>query len=624
MDPNMRKRGWSISSLQDNNNNNTSSRPRANTDHSEDTLTAAEKQELLNDFPTDELNNDDEECDRKNQRDDNDDDDEEDELEMFGDDSSSSSDEDDDDDDNNQPKKKRKLNNKTSTIPTPKKQRHGEDENENNSKDDQQDDQQDDVEMERQAKLEEAKKRLSKWSQRLFDPDRPRGLVQAPEVIPLNDEFLTQFGKREKELDKAIGRDIGIHVEDLDEAIDAEENGNDENDNETETKTKKSSSAGKGHKVKIANLSYTTSKLDITRTCERYGPVLEVQLPMDENNDQLSKGRAFITFENSDDRDKFVKNMNEKSLGGRIVRVLAMSDDTRKRTRDNGARPSSGVGGGALARYYKKDITTKCFRCGQVGHMSGQCPNEEQQKPCPLCAKTGHDSYSCPLSKICFNCGVPGHINRECPERRGIPRRMVCTTCFVSGHHRYQCRERGSNIPSYNATCLVCGKTGHFMCEQMRWFFGLKGISCHNCGMADHHGSQCDRPSVDQCVRSGEVVLQELERAESMSLMEELENSRNKDSRRGDSRQRQRDNDYSRSKSQPPSKFHVQEQSSSYGRISFNGNRNSYQDERGRKQHRRDDDYVEDDRGRSRHRSNRNQGNQRHGSRSHSGKRGYK
>jgi len=303
---------------------------------------------------------------------------------------------------------------------------------------------------------------------------------------------------------------------------------------------------------------------------------------MDEQNTSRSKGRAYIVFESTADAGSFVEKMNEKSFEGRILRIGTSADKPRGRDSLGGSKK------GGLARYWEKDITTKCFRCGGVGHMSGQCPNEEQSKPCPLCAKTGHDSYSCALSRICFNCGVPGHINRECPERRGLPRRIVCGACFISGHHRWECRERIRNIPSYGATCLVCGKAGHFMCDEMKWFFGLKGISCFNCGRSGHHGSNCDRPKIDECARNPDLFLKEIERAEAVSLSDELEeqrqkrmdDERNRNRNRGRDRdrstdRRDRDDNQSRAKSQPPSRFQApQNQASNYGRIqSSNSNR---------------------------------------------------
>lgn len=69
----------------------------------------------------------------------------------------------------------------------------------------------------KEQRVEVAKKKLSKWAARLFDPDRPRGLVEAPRTIPLNDEFLTAFGKREKEFDDQLGRNINIDQEIVDD-----------------------------------------------------------------------------------------------------------------------------------------------------------------------------------------------------------------------------------------------------------------------------------------------------------------------------------------------------------------------------------------------------------------------
>ena len=79
--------------------------------------------------------------------------------------------------------------------------------------------------------IEKAKQKLSKWSLRLFDPNRPKGPVEPPSIIPLNDEFITAFGKREKSYDESIGRTIDLDRENLDIVeIDSDE----DNDEETE------------------------------------------------------------------------------------------------------------------------------------------------------------------------------------------------------------------------------------------------------------------------------------------------------------------------------------------------------------------------------------------------------
>ena len=101
----------------------------------------------------------------------------------------------------------------------------------------------------------------------------------------------------------------------------------------------------------------------------------------------------------------------------------------------------------------------------------------------------------------------------------------------------------------------------------MHWFFGLKGITCFNCG-GSHHGSQCDRPRVEDCARNGELVLDELDRAGARSLSEEVEF---KKKQRGNDNNRDRDSQL-RARSQPQKKkFCIDMQSSNYGRILYTG-----------------------------------------------------
>ncbi|KAL3902961.1 MAG: hypothetical protein SGARI_005592, partial [Bacillariaceae sp.] len=112
--------------------------------------------------------------------------------------------------------------------------------------------------------LEHAKQRLSKFGARLFDPNRIKGgLVEPPMVIPLNDEFLTAFGKREKDFDKQIGRkkDYGEEIK-----SDDEDDG-DENSKQTPSKKKTAPATKKesrkslstaSTKIKINNLNYRT------------------------------------------------------------------------------------------------------------------------------------------------------------------------------------------------------------------------------------------------------------------------------------------------------------------------------------------------------------------------------
>lgn len=398
-----------------------------------------------------------------------------------------------------------------------------------------------------QEQLNMAKNKLSKWAARLFDPNRPRGLVEAPQVIPLNDEFLTAFGKREKEYDALSGKEIEIDQTSLD-IIDISDGGDGNDDDSVKGRGKKSTNKNEKKvdfskmdkcKVKISNLSYKTTTATIARTCGQVGPVVDVNLILDDNGQ--SSGRAYVVFEDHESAVTFSERHHEKTLEGRTLYIgLASSSGGRKSLDPSKKRQES--------RYWDRDISTKCNSCGEVGHIARECPNEEKLRPCSLCAGLGHEMWSCPMKSVCFNCGLPGHVVRDCNQRRGLPERRVCTICFMGSHHRFDCREWPWDAPTRDSLCMQCGQKGHLMCNEMRWFFGLKGTSCFNCGEKGHTGIRCNRPDVDVCQKNPDIASQEVEMAGTISLSDQLSNQKSSRESR-DSRQRDSN---PRARSQPP------------------------------------------------------------------------
>jgi len=362
---------------------------------------------------------------------------------------------------------------------------------------------------------------LSKFVRRILDPNRkPLGLVEPPAVIPLNDEFLQAFGQREKEYDQQTGIDRNevIDTEPIDDSQDdVVDVDNSSNKNSQQEETKHEPIAER--KVKFVNLKYTTPMELLQEECLNFGPLEEVNMIMDSTDPDgtINTGRAYVTFQNAKDAQNCVDQQCGGAVDGRSVRVSMANART--------ATPGGGGGSGKTRnardekRYWQKDVSTKCFRCGQVGHMAADCTNDAKATICPLCALPDqHDMRSCPLNRICFNCGIPGHINRECPIPRGSqPQRQVCSICCGSGHNRFQCpRSDPSTWASIqrDAICSVCGEKGHFQCTDLKWFFGLEGVFCYNCGGKGHVGNQCNRPNLNDLGRNDEWAQKEIERAE--------------------------------------------------------------------------------------------------------------
>lgn len=411
--------------------------------------------------------------------------------------------------------------------------------------------------------------RLSKWAARLFDPDRPRGLVQAPQTIPLNDEFLQAFGRREKDTvrGKALELDIQHTIVDNDDndesstkvSGDTETPEMDEAATATTITITGSRTDRKKRKIKITNLKYSTTAATLQEACESFGPVELTNLIMQtESGGHLNAGLAYVTFQHATSAQACVEGL--KLVDHRTPNVTLAAGGGK-------AGASSGPSAATASRYFvpaaavlAESLSIKCFRCGAPGHMAASCPNEAVRKPCPLCASLDHEMRFCPVRTVCFNCGIPGHISRECPRSRGtLPQRRLCTVCYQTfSHSKADCRPTSSAVVPPDAAlaiCAVCGRTGHYLCRPLQWFFGLQGVSCSkwyvravvdccltfsvarllttsshciclldfgSSGRPGHIGAHCVRPDLEVCARNEEIVCHEIEMASTVSSVEEF------------------------------------------------------------------------------------------------------
>ncbi|CAH0476108.1 unnamed protein product [Peronospora belbahrii] len=109
-------------------------------------------------------------------------------------------------------------------------------------------------------------------------------------------------------------------------------------------------------------------------------------------------------------------------------------------------------------RYFITDLATKCFHCGEVGHMANVCTNDKLQPPCYYCALRGHQSWVCP-NLPCANCLQLGHQEQDCDNR--TIKIESCGICGRAGHLDEDCNNIGSQEL---LTCMVCTKVGHLHC----------------------------------------------------------------------------------------------------------------------------------------------------------------
>ncbi|XP_048357739.1 zinc finger CCHC-type and RNA-binding motif-containing protein 1 isoform X1 [Sphaerodactylus townsendi] len=110
--------------------------------------------------------------------------------------------------------------------------------------------------------------------------------------------------------------------------------------------------------VYVSNLPFSLTNNDLYRIFSKYGKVVKVTIMKDKDT-RKSKGVAFILFLDKESAQNCSRALNNKQLFGRLIKASIAIDNGRAaefiRRRN----------------YYDK---SKCYECGETGHLSYACP----------------------------------------------------------------------------------------------------------------------------------------------------------------------------------------------------------------------------------------------------------
>ncbi|XP_069832091.1 zinc finger CCHC-type and RNA-binding motif-containing protein 1 [Dendropsophus ebraccatus] len=110
--------------------------------------------------------------------------------------------------------------------------------------------------------------------------------------------------------------------------------------------------------VYVSNLPFSLTNNDLHRIFSKYGKVVKVTILKDKES-RRSKGVAFVLFLDKEPAQSCVRGLNNKQLFGRVIKASIAIDNGR-----------------ATEFIRRKNYTDKsrCYECGDTGHLSYACP----------------------------------------------------------------------------------------------------------------------------------------------------------------------------------------------------------------------------------------------------------
>jgi len=120
------------------------------------------------------------------------------------------------------------------------------------------------------------------------------------------------------------------------------------------------------------------------------------------------------------------------------------------------------------SRYFLKNPSITCRRCGESGHYERNCPVDIKKTLHCLFCLGEHSTDKC-RQFICFNCLQPGHKSMDCEMASN--HNKTCFQCNKKGHFAKNCGVLVPNCSREDSRaifCLKCKQKGHINCNEFQ------------------------------------------------------------------------------------------------------------------------------------------------------------
>ncbi len=103
-------------------------------------------------------------------------------------------------------------------------------------------------------------------------------------------------------------------------------------------------------KLFIGSLAYATTDDTLASHFATIGPVASAKVILDRDNNNRSKGFGFVEYENDEDADRAIKELDQSELDGRTINVSEARPREERPRRDFGGNGGNRGGGGGSFR----------------------------------------------------------------------------------------------------------------------------------------------------------------------------------------------------------------------------------------------------------------------------------